>query len=150
MSQHTFHLDATWTQGRLGEGTIRSGNLQSAISVPGDLGGPGIGTNPEEMLLGAASTCYLITLAAVIDNRKLPLAELKLSSELVVSNEGSMKVESIVHRPHIALQAGATPEQVDTAHKAAERAEQACMISKSMRGNVDISVEATVTIAESK
>ena len=29
--------------------------------------GPGIGTNPDEMLLGAAATCYIITLAAMLE-----------------------------------------------------------------------------------
>lgn len=148
MAQHAFHLEAKWTGGRLGDGTLTCGNLQTPISVPGELGGPGIGTNPEEMLVGAASTCYLITLAAVLANRKLEIASLTLQSEVVVSDDGSMKVESIVHRPQIVLGAGSTEEQIDVAHKAAQRAEQACMISKAMHGNVDISVESNVLISE--
>jgi peroxiredoxin-like protein len=32
------------------------------ISIPKEMNGPGIGTNPDEMLLGAASTCYIIYL----------------------------------------------------------------------------------------
>lgn len=148
MAEHHFHLNAQWQGGRLGEGTLASGNLQSKITVPKELGGPGVGTNPEEMLLGSISTCYLITLAAVIDNRKLPLVSLELASELVLNDEGGQHVDRIVHRPQIVLAAGATPEQVDTAHKAAERAEQACMISKAVRGNVGVSVEASITVAD--
>jgi peroxiredoxin-like protein len=148
MAQHAFHLEAQWTGGRLGEGTLTSGNLQSEISVPSELGGPGVGTNPEEMIVGAASTCYLITLASVLANRKLDVTSLALRSEIVVSDDGSMKVESIVHRPQIVLAAGSTSEQVDVAHKAAQRAEQACMISKAMHGNVDISVESSVVVGE--
>ncbi|MGZ4163081.1 MAG: OsmC family protein [Tumebacillaceae bacterium] len=146
--EHSFHLEAKWTGGRLGEGELTSGNLQSKISVPGELGGPGVGTNPEEMLVGAASTCYLITLAAVLHNRKLEIADLTLASEVVVSSGPNMKVERIVHRPRIVLAAGSTPEQVDVAHKGAQRAEQACMISKAMHGNVEITVESQVEVAE--
>jgi peroxiredoxin-like protein len=145
MAQHSWHLEANWNGDRLGDGSIDAGHLRSEISVPSVLGGPGIGTNPEEMLLGAASTCYLITLSAVLSNRKLPVAELTLKSEIVVENDPAMKVEKIIHRPQIVLAADATDEQLDTADKAAHRADKACMITKAMAGNVEVSVEPIVT-----
>jgi peroxiredoxin-like protein len=150
MAQHSWYLEANWNGDRLGSGTMNAGNLKSEISVPSALGGPGIGTNPEEMLVGAAATCYLITLAAVLSNRKLPVAELTLKSEIVVENEPAMKVEKIIHRPQIVLAADATDEQLDTADKAAHRADKACMISKALDGNVEVSVEAVVTRAVTK
>lgn len=146
MAHHSWHLKAEWKGDRLGEGRIECGSLQSAISVPGQLGGPGAGTNPEEMLIGAASTCYLITLAAVIANRKLALVSLTLDSEGVLNDEGGLKFEKIIHRPKIILANGSTDAHVDTALKAADRAERACMISKAMHGNVEITVEPTVTV----
>ncbi|HEU4962271.1 MAG TPA: OsmC family protein [Bacilli bacterium] len=148
MAQHSWHLKADWKGDRLGEGRIECGNLQSSISVPSALGGPGVGTNPEEMLIGAASTCYLITLAAVLANRKLDLVSLSLNSEGVVNDEGSLKFEKIIHRPQIVLAKGASDEHIDTALKAADRAERACMISKTMHGNVEILVEPNVTVAK--
>lgn len=146
MAEHSFQLKGTWNGGRNGEGTIDIGALQSAVSAPSALDGPGVGTNPEEMIIGASSTCYMITLAAVLDNRKLPVASLTLNTEGVVSDEGGLHVVKIIHRPQIVLQAGATPEQVEVAQKGAVRAEQACMISKAMRGNVEFHVEASVTV----
>jgi len=146
MTQHSFHLKANWTGGRLGSGSIEIGNLSSTISVPVELGGPGVGTNPEDMLIGAASTCYLITLASVLANRKLVVTSLTLASEGVVSEVGGLHFEKIIHRPTIVLGEGATEQEIDTAQKAAERAEHACMISKALRGNVEVSVEATVTL----
>ncbi|MBP1931669.1 OsmC family protein [Ammoniphilus resinae] len=148
MAQHSFHLKANWTGGRLGNGSIEIGNLNSTISVPTELGGPGVGTNPEDMLIGAASTCYLITLASVLANRKLNIFSLSLTSEGIVSEEGGLHFERITHRPTIVLQKGATDQEIDTAQKAAERAEHACMISKALRGNVEVSVEASVTVEE--
>ena len=145
MAQHIFHLRGTWSGGRLGQGRIDAGNLGSTVSVPAELGGPGEGTNPEDMLLGSASTCYMITLASVLSNRKLPVAEFTLNSELIISDEGGLHVQSITHRPHIVLAADATPEQLDMAEKATHRAEQACMISKAMKGNVELAVEPTIS-----
>lgn len=145
MAQHKFNLKGTWSGGRLGQGRIDTGGLGSAVSVPTELGGPGEGTNPEDMLLGSASTCYMITLASVLSNRQLPVVELTLNSELIASDEGGLHIESITHRPTIVLAADATPEQLDMAEKATHRAEQACMISKSMKGNVEFSVEPTIS-----
>lgn len=146
MPQHHFHLNASWNGGRLGNGNISSGNLKTEISVPTELGGPGTGSNPEEMLIGSAATCYLITLAAVLENRKLPIAQLTLSTEGILNDESGLRFEQIIHRPHILLGSEATEEQKETARKATERAEQACLISKTLRGNVNIHVEPVVAI----
>ena len=145
MAQHHFHLKGTWSGGRLGEGRIDAGGLGSAVSVPAELGGPGAGTNPEDLLLGSAATCYMITLAAVLSNRQLPVVEYSLNSELIVNDEGGLRVQAITHRPTIVLAADATPEQLDTAEKATHRAEQACMISKALKGNMELHVEPTIS-----
>ncbi len=56
--EHTFYLDAHWDGGRNSTGTIEAGNLKQSISIPKEMDGPGVGTNPDEMLLGAAATCF--------------------------------------------------------------------------------------------
>lgn len=146
MAEHRFILTARWNGGRNGAGEIAAGNLRSAVSVPKELNGPGVGTNPEELLLGAASTCYLITLSAILERRELPVADLALTSEGTVSTEGGVHFQKIVHRPRIRLSSGATPEQRESARQAAEQAEHACMISKAVRGNVTVSVEPEVLV----
>lgn len=146
MSQHHFHLEASWNGGRLGEGEISTGNLHTKISIPTELGGPGIGSNPEDMLVGAAATCYLITLAAVLENRKLSISRLALTSEGIVNTESGQRFEKIIHRPHIVLAAGSSEVDIETARKATDRAEKACMISKALHGNVEVTVEAEVTV----
>jgi peroxiredoxin-like protein len=141
LAEFHFHLKSSWAGGRLGEGKIDVGNLQTVVSIPGEMGGPGIGTNPDEMLLGAAATCYLITLASVLENRKLPVNEISLSTKGVVSDDGGLHFASITHKPIITLSGEATEEQVQSARTAVERAEKACMISKALRGNVQVYVE---------
>ncbi len=53
MARHHFHLKASWDGGRNGQGTIEAGNLKQTISIPKEMDGPGVGTNPDEMLIGA-------------------------------------------------------------------------------------------------
>ena len=70
MTEHLFHLKANWPGNRNDIGEIRAENLQTRVSIPKEMEGPGEGTNPDEMLLGAAATCYIITLAAMMERSK--------------------------------------------------------------------------------
>jgi peroxiredoxin-like protein len=145
--EHHFELTGTWHGGLMGEGRIASGGLETKISVPASLQGPGHGSNPEELLLAAASTCYLITLGAILERRGISAAKIELSSVgTVFADKGTLRFQKIVHRPRITLPAGSTEEQIETARTATERAEKACMISQSLRGNVEFAIEPTVGI----
>jgi peroxiredoxin-like protein len=145
--EHTFELKGTWQGGLMGEGRIQCPGLDAGVSVPSSLQGPGHGTNPEELLLGAAATCYLITLAAILERRELRSTRIELTSTGIVwADKGTMRFQKITHRPKLTLPAGSTEEQIETARAATDRAEKACMISQSLRGNVVIEVEATVGI----
>ena len=76
MAEHYFHLKANCPGLRNDIGTIDAGQLKTQISIPKEMNGPGIGTNPDEMLLGAASTCYIITLAAMLERSKIEKEDL--------------------------------------------------------------------------
>ncbi|MCK9910258.1 OsmC family protein, partial [Microbacteriaceae bacterium K1510] len=92
--------------------------------------------------------CYLITLAAVLEKRQSAVQSLTLQSEGIVTREGgNLTFSRIVHRPTIVLVHG-DEKAVETATQAAHRAEQACMVSKALKGNVEIIVEPTVSIAK--
>jgi peroxiredoxin-like protein len=149
MPVHQFHLKAVWNGGRNGTGNLEAGNLRTAISVPREMNGPGVGTNPDEMLLGASATCFLITLAAILENRKLPVLELSLESEAFVREEGRrLTFERIVHRPKMAVPSKMTDKERESILQAAMAAEKACMISRALHGNVKIEVEPQFTIQE--
>jgi peroxiredoxin-like protein len=141
---HQFIIKAKWNGGLSGNGTLSAAGFENSISVPKELQGPGIGTNPEELLVGAASTCYLITLAAILERRNVSLVNLELESEGIVATEGGLKFTQIIHRPRITLSAGATDEVIQQVRVAAERAEKACMISRALQGNVELLVDPTI------
>src|SRR5690625_6964658 len=112
MAEHHFHLKADWPGGRNSEGYIEAGNLKTKISIPPEMDGPGVGTNPDEMLLGAAATCYIITLAAMIERTSLPLEEMALESEGIVDiTNGIFTYKKIIHRPTVSLKDGATEKE---------------------------------------
>lgn len=135
--KHPFHLKAVWNDGRNSEGHIEAGGLKTTISIPQEMGGPGTGTNPDEMLLGAASTCYLITLAAMLERAYITPQHLTLESEAIVDVTNNVfTYERIVHKPLIVLQADATDAELTKAERLAHMAEESCMISRAVAGNV--------------
>lgn len=148
MAEHRFFLNANWPGLRNDVGEIASGNLKTKVSIPPEMDGPGIGTNPDEMLLGAAATCYIITLAAMMERSGLEKHALTMDSEGIVDvTRGVITYKKIIHRPHIILKMDATEKEQLLAHKLAKKAETSCMISRAVQGNVDIQLEVTVEIS---
>lgn len=145
MATHLFQLKADWPGGRNSEGFIEAGNLKTKISIPKEMDGPGIGTNPDEMLLGAAATCYLITLAAMIERSSLPLKQMELESVGYVDvTDGVITYKKIVHKPTVYLQPTATEREQEKLRRLVDKAEQSCMISRAIKGNVDFELEPTL------
>ncbi|MFC5590586.1 OsmC family protein [Sporosarcina soli] len=146
MAEHLFHLKAEWLGLRNDVGTIDAGNLKTKVSIPPEMDGPGVGTNPDEMLLGAAATCYIITLAAMMERSKLDKEALTMESVGVVDvTKGIITYKKIIHKPRIVLKSVATAKDEALALRLAEKAETSCMISRAIQGNVVVELEATIT-----
>lgn len=145
MAEHSFYLKAHWPGLRNDVGEIESGQLKTKVSIPPEMDGPGVGTNPDEMLLGAAATCYIITLAAMMERSRLKKEDLTMESEGIVEVvNGVITYKRIVHCPVITLKAAASEKDIELAKKLAERAENSCMISRAVKGNVEIELQAEI------
>lgn len=147
MAEHLFHLKANWPGLRNDVGTIDAGNLKTEVSIPPEMDGPGVGTNPDEMLLGAAATCYIITLAAMMERAGLEKVSLTMESVGVVDvTNGIFTYKKIIHKPLIILKKHATKKDESLAQKLAEKAERSCMISRAIQGNVEMELEANIQV----
>ena len=147
MALHTFYLKADWPGLRNDVGTIETKNLQTKVSIPPEMDGPGVGTNPDEMLLGAAATCYIITLAAMMERSNLSKVSLSMDSEGIVDvTNGVITYQKIIHRPKIVLNSDASIKDLSLAQRLAEKAESSCMISRALKGNVEIDLQADILI----
>ncbi|WP_346207036.1 OsmC family protein [Caldifermentibacillus hisashii] len=145
MAEHHFHLQAHWPGLRNDVGDIAVGNLVTKISIPPEMDGPGVGTNPDEILLGAAATCYIITLATMMQRSHLDKKDLLMESEGIVDvTNGVFTYKKIIHRPTIILKEDATFEDEKLAQRLAEKAEKSCMISRAIQGNVELELQVTI------
>lgn len=146
MAQHVFHLKAHWPGGRNDTGSIATKNLKTIVSIPPEMDGPGIGTNPDEMLLGAAATCYIITLAAMIERSKIDKIDLTMESEGFVDvTKGVITYKKIIHRPIVTIKQEQSKNISTLLQKLAIKAENSCMISRALKGNVEIETILTIT-----
>ena len=148
MALHHFKLHAHWPGGRNDSGIIESGNLHTKISIPKEMDGPGIGTNPDEMLLGAAATCYIITLAAMLERGSIDKESLTMESEAIVDvTNGVFTYKKIIHKPKLLLTERADEKALEKARRLCEKAESSCMISRAIKGNVEVELDAHIAIA---
>lgn len=145
MAEHIFTMTLNWPGGRNAVGELKAERLQTNISIPPEMDGPGIGTNPDEMLLGAAATCYLITLANLLENSSLEVEALCMTSQGFVDVTNNVYTYMrIVHKPVMKLPITYTERDYRLAQRLAEKAEKTCMISKALRGNVMIELDVTI------
>ena len=84
MGDLSFDVELTWSgAGRQGAGQVQTDDLALELSAPESMGGRGVGTNPEELLVCAVSSCYAATLSAVLHRAQLPVESLAIRSGTV-------------------------------------------------------------------
>lgn len=103
MSDVRFEIELRWSgTGRAGAGQILTDDLELELSAPESMGGRGVGTNPEELLVSAVSSCYTATLFGVLDRAKLPVDSLVVeASGTVTGLPGRPRFAGIVVTPTI-------------------------------------------------
>ncbi|GGI40397.1 SACOL1771 family peroxiredoxin [Mammaliicoccus stepanovicii] len=139
MTTHIFELKGTWTKGRNASGHITTDNLSTRVSIPEVMDGPEIGTNPDEMLLGAASTCYMITLAAMIERSEIDIERIEVESKGYVEVENDIiTYKKIEHFPIIYMQEEPDEQLHHTLNRLVQKAEESCMVTRALAGNVEV------------
>ncbi|RAS76303.1 OsmC family protein [Priestia endophytica] len=146
MGEHTFNFEGKWNGGYKGKGEITVGNLSTVISRAKSMNGLGEGTNPDEMLIGAAGSCFLMSLTYVLDKEEIPVDKLTVTSAgTFYDDKDGVHFKKLVHCPHIILSRTAS-EQVDKVHQCINLAEKRCMVSNAFHKDVEIVVDPTIQI----
>ncbi|AOR65727.1 hypothetical protein KU73_00295 [Pectobacterium wasabiae] len=141
----TLTLD--WTGLTQGSGIIESEEMKLPVAIPQHFGGTGKGANPKDLLLASAASCYLMTLAAMLQGHNIPASGITLRSELTGTQKANMK---IVHNVEIALNEETTQAQLKNAQALVEDADKSCMIGNLLKdAGVHIAVSGDAVISSS-
>lgn len=143
MVKHTFKCTAKFTGGYNGVGIIENKHLKSQISIPEEMNGPDIGTNPDEMLMSAAATCFTITLSSYFEKNNLYTEVDHVDATATISvDKGLQTYESISYQVHLkSVEDNDQEVNIPKLKRIIEKAENNCMITKALKGNVVVSIE---------
>ncbi|ULG71329.1 OsmC family protein [Macrococcus brunensis] len=137
--KHYFEGTAHFSGGYESHGTLETRNMKTAISIPASMGGVEIGTNPDEMLLGAATTCFIISLSVLFERNRIPLTDLKVESKATVNkSNGVLTYESIDYI--VTILTDAPDSKQSLLRRFVRKAEESCMITRALKGNVDVNI----------
>jgi len=120
------------TGGREGKALSSDGRLDVAVSSPG---GPGTGTNPEQLFAAGWSACFIgaMQLAAGQKSVKLP-ADLAVDAEVDLGTaEGGYFLQARLNVSLPGLDRAVAQEIIEIAH-------QTCPYSKLSRGNINVEI----------
>ncbi len=125
---------ASVTGGRQGHATSEDGVLDLSLTAPKETGGPGTGTNPEQLFAVGYGACFQGALGLVAKKAGVDASESKVDVAIGFGPEG----ESFA----ITADITATIPGIDdaTAQELVEAAHQVCPYSKATRGNVPVTV----------
>ena len=135
MRDLSFDVELTWSAtGRQGAGQIQTDDLALELSGPESMGGRGTGTNPEELLVCAVSSCYTATLFAVLRRAQLPVDSLAVAASGTVTGfPADTRFARIVVTPTIVGGDSARQSEYDAA---ASLAHDRCFIGHTLAPDV--------------
>ena len=126
----------THTTGGRQNGASRSsdGRLDIKLSIPG---GPGAGTNPEQLFAAGWSACFEGAMAGVARKRKIPLpADIAIDAEVdlnLIPADGTYFLRARLNVSLPGVDRGLAQAIVNEAH-------QICPYSRATRGNIDVAI----------
>jgi osmotically inducible protein OsmC len=139
MANKLYTAKAHVTGGRAeGHGHTSDGMLDVDLRIPEEMGGPGGGTNPEELFAVGYAACFEGALGVVARRAKLDAGGVAIESEVSLSPNGEggfiLSVGLDVTLPSV--------EDSDAAVELVRAAHQVCPYSNATRGNIEVALTA--------
>jgi peroxiredoxin-like protein len=140
-SSYTLEID--WTDGK--QGVVRSSDGPPALAIasPPQFGGPGGRWTPEHLFVGSAAACWLTTFLAVAELSKLEVPAVSIGAEgfLEKGDDRKLSIARILLRPRVTVR---REEDREKALRLIQKAEDACLVARSMRTAVELAPEVTL------
>jgi Ohr subfamily peroxiredoxin len=139
MAKVLYTAKAHVTGGRAeGHGATSDGALEVDLRIPEELGGPGGGTNPEELFAVGFASCFESALAVIGRRRDQDTQDAAIDSSvsLLPTGDGGFK---------LAVALDVTLPSVEDSELAADlvrAAHKVCPYSNATRGNIDVALTA--------
>ncbi|HEX7252410.1 MAG TPA: OsmC family protein [Thermoanaerobaculia bacterium] len=141
--RNLFTVDAIWSGDGMGCGKVRlpQGDLSVPIAGSKSLGGCGLGTNPEELLVASVAACFINTWAIFLKKLNVAYAEpaVRATGTLGKDPAGGYKMLDMVLYARVPSSLMAT--QKTQVEKTLALSEKYCIISKVAKAAMPVRVE---------
>ncbi|MDQ4084771.1 MAG: organic hydroperoxide resistance protein [Actinomycetota bacterium] len=132
-----YTATATAEGGREGRAATDDGRLDVVVSVPKEMGGPGTGTNPEQLFAAGYSACFHSALQFVARKARQSVQGSTVTGEVGIGSVAGgagfgLQVHLRVHLPGV---------ERDQAEELVAKADTVCPYSNATRGNVAVTIE---------
>ena len=136
--------EITWN-GSIARGSgVASGGSGAVHDLPmtlaSRLGEPAGKTSPEELIAAAHAGCFTMSLGSILASKDTPPERLQVTATVTLETSGGPRIVSSELEVH-----GVVPGSDAAAFEAAaHEAERNCVVSRALKGNVEIRVHATL------
>lgn len=122
--------------GRNGRTRTDDGQVDFALAAPKELGGSGLGTNPEQLFAAGYAACFHSALQLVAREAKADLGDSSVGAKVGLgrNDNGGFSLQ-------VTLEVVVPGLSQDEAQALADRAHQVCPYSNAVQGNIDVSVK---------
>lgn len=133
-----YRAQATSTGGRDGVSRSSDGQLDIKLGTPKELGGAGVGVNPEQLFAAGYSACFIGAIRNVAGTAKIALpAHVSIDATVgigPIAHGFGIDAQLVIHLP--GMDRAVAEDLIAKAH-------QVCPYSNATRGNVEV----TLTLA---
>jgi peroxiredoxin-like protein len=144
--KHTYEVDLKWAEGRIG--ILSSPVLDDRIEVatPPEFPGGVAGIwSPEHLFVSSVISCFMTTFTAIAENSRLAFESLEVKAEgTMEKEEGKFVISEILLKPELMIDDDAHFEK---AIRIMEKAEAACLITRSIKTKVKLEPKVTIGAA---
>jgi Ohr subfamily peroxiredoxin len=141
MGRSLYTAVATSTgDGRAGGRAVTDdGLLDITLAIPKSMGGPGGATNPEQLFAAGWASCFHSALKLVAAQQKVTLTDSAVVAEVAVNAtpEGGFTLTAALHGEFAGIDQATADRLMQAAHAV-------CPYSNATRGNIAVTVDATV------
>jgi Ohr subfamily peroxiredoxin len=133
-----YTATATATGGRAGHARSDDGLLAVDLRVPEPMGGPGGGTNPEQLFAAGYAACFQGALGVAGRRAKVDTSQSLVTAEVSIGPVGEAFGLAVVLTVEIPGVDEATCQEL------ADAAHAVCPYSNATRGNIPVEIRASV------
>jgi lipoyl-dependent peroxiredoxin len=136
LTRRLYTARATATGGRGGHAVSDDGLLDVELRMPAEMGGPGGGTNPEQLFAAGYAACFQSALAGIGRREKVDTSASTVEADVTIG-----PIHGGAYGLAVKLRVIIPGVDSAQARSLVEAAHQVCPYSNATRGNIDVELE---------